>query len=199
LWLFGYVIFCASQGDAVSRFLIPHAWRIADATVEEMPQINWSAAVLAATYRGSVHWVHQDWDLVNPPGMPASAALVELRAASRRSAIGRPIAVPDAGGGARPSRQANHGVDVVPPLGSYFKLTSFVSYPKVMQFGELTHSLVYNSLGRSRPGGRTWTSSARLTTSRTVRLSGSSSPTPWSSRVHCMVPLPCAFETVTSG
>jgi hypothetical protein len=30
----------------------PHARRITDATVEEMPQINWDAAALAATYRG---------------------------------------------------------------------------------------------------------------------------------------------------
>jgi hypothetical protein len=37
LWLFGYVMFCGSHGDAVSRFLIPHARRIADATVEGMP------------------------------------------------------------------------------------------------------------------------------------------------------------------
>jgi hypothetical protein len=36
----------------VSRFLIPNGRRIADATMEEMPQINWGAAVLAATYRG---------------------------------------------------------------------------------------------------------------------------------------------------
>jgi hypothetical protein len=28
------------RGDAVSRFLISHAQRIADVTVEEMPQIN---------------------------------------------------------------------------------------------------------------------------------------------------------------
>jgi hypothetical protein len=40
LWLFGYVIFCGSQGDAVLRFLIPHVRRITDATMEEMPQIN---------------------------------------------------------------------------------------------------------------------------------------------------------------
>jgi hypothetical protein len=39
-------------GGGVSRFPIPHALRIADATVEEMPQINWGAAILAATYRG---------------------------------------------------------------------------------------------------------------------------------------------------
>jgi hypothetical protein len=37
---------------AVSRFLIPHARSIADATVEDMPQINWGVAVLAVTYRG---------------------------------------------------------------------------------------------------------------------------------------------------
>jgi hypothetical protein len=48
--------------------------------------------------------------------MPASVAPVELQAASRRSAIGRPITVPRTRGGARPSRHADHGVDVVPPL-----------------------------------------------------------------------------------
>jgi hypothetical protein len=37
LWLFGNVMFCGSQGDAVPRFPIPHARRIADATVEDMP------------------------------------------------------------------------------------------------------------------------------------------------------------------
>jgi hypothetical protein len=52
LWLFDYVMLCGSQGDVVSRFLIPHAWRVADAIVEEMPQINWGAAVLTATYKG---------------------------------------------------------------------------------------------------------------------------------------------------
>jgi hypothetical protein len=30
LWLFGYIMFCGSQGDAVSRFLIPHARMIAE-------------------------------------------------------------------------------------------------------------------------------------------------------------------------
>jgi hypothetical protein len=32
-------MFYGSQGDAVLRFLIPHAWRIADATME--PNIDW--------------------------------------------------------------------------------------------------------------------------------------------------------------
>jgi hypothetical protein len=31
LWLFGFVLFCSSQGDAMARYLIPHARRIADA------------------------------------------------------------------------------------------------------------------------------------------------------------------------
>jgi hypothetical protein len=51
--------------------------------------------------------------------------------------------------------------------GSYFDPTSFVSYLKVMQFVKLTHSLVCSSLGQSRPGGRTLTSSARATLSPT--------------------------------
>jgi hypothetical protein len=33
LWLFSYVMLCGSRGDMVSRFLIPHARRIVDATM----------------------------------------------------------------------------------------------------------------------------------------------------------------------
>jgi hypothetical protein len=34
------------------RYLILWAQRIADAPLEQMPQISWGSAVLAATYRG---------------------------------------------------------------------------------------------------------------------------------------------------
>jgi hypothetical protein len=52
LWLFGWVLFCESAGDSVSRCMIPWAQRIANAPIEQMPQISWGGAVLAATYRG---------------------------------------------------------------------------------------------------------------------------------------------------
>ena len=52
LWLFGYVMFCGSQGDSVPKYLIPYAWMIADAPLNAVPQINWGAAILACTYRG---------------------------------------------------------------------------------------------------------------------------------------------------
>jgi hypothetical protein len=52
LWLFGLVLFCESTGDSVSRCMIPWAQRIADAPLEQMPQISWGSAVLAATYMG---------------------------------------------------------------------------------------------------------------------------------------------------
>ncbi|KAM0876720.1 hypothetical protein ACQ4PT_035983 [Festuca glaucescens] len=42
LWLFGYVMFCESAGDSVSKFLIPYARMIADADVDAMPQISWA-------------------------------------------------------------------------------------------------------------------------------------------------------------
>jgi hypothetical protein len=51
LWLFSYVMLCGSHGDAVSRFLIPHARRITDTTVEDVPQ-NWVVAVLVVTHWG---------------------------------------------------------------------------------------------------------------------------------------------------
>jgi hypothetical protein len=51
LWLFGFVLFCSSQGDAVARYLIPHARRITDAPLDVVPQISWGNFVLAGAYR----------------------------------------------------------------------------------------------------------------------------------------------------
>jgi hypothetical protein len=52
LWLFGWVLFCESAGDSVSWYLHPWAQKIADAPLEQMPQISWGSAVLTATYSG---------------------------------------------------------------------------------------------------------------------------------------------------
>jgi hypothetical protein len=52
LWLFGWVLFCESARDSVSQYLLPWAQKIADAPLDQMPQISWGSAVLAATYRG---------------------------------------------------------------------------------------------------------------------------------------------------
>jgi hypothetical protein len=37
LWLFGFVMFCSSQGDAVSKFLIPYARRITNTPFDAGP------------------------------------------------------------------------------------------------------------------------------------------------------------------
>jgi hypothetical protein len=52
LWLFGFVLFCNSQGDAVARYLIPHDQRIIDAPLDVVPQISWGNSVLASAYKG---------------------------------------------------------------------------------------------------------------------------------------------------
>jgi hypothetical protein len=52
LWLFGFVLFCSSQGDAVATYLIPHARRIANGPLHVMPQISWGNFVLTSAYRG---------------------------------------------------------------------------------------------------------------------------------------------------
>jgi hypothetical protein len=52
LWPFGFVLFCSSRGDAVARYLIPHARRIADAPLDAVPQISWGNSVLVSAYRG---------------------------------------------------------------------------------------------------------------------------------------------------
>jgi hypothetical protein len=38
LWLFGWVLFCESAGDSMSRCMIPWAQRIADAPLEQVPR-----------------------------------------------------------------------------------------------------------------------------------------------------------------
>ena len=43
------------QGDSCPKQLIPLAMSIADAPLHEVPQFSWGSAVLAATYRGSLH------------------------------------------------------------------------------------------------------------------------------------------------
>jgi hypothetical protein len=40
LWLFGWVMFCNSQGSSVSKHLIPYARVIADAQLDEVPQYS---------------------------------------------------------------------------------------------------------------------------------------------------------------
>jgi hypothetical protein len=51
LWRFRWVLFWESAGDSVSWCLIPWAQRITDAPPEQIPQISWGSAILAATYR----------------------------------------------------------------------------------------------------------------------------------------------------
>jgi hypothetical protein len=52
LWLFGFMLFCSSQGDVVVRYLILHTKRIADGPLDVVPQISWGNTVLFCTYRG---------------------------------------------------------------------------------------------------------------------------------------------------
>lgn len=52
MWLFGWVMFCCSQGNSMPKHLLPYAREIADAPLDDVPQFSWGSAVLAATYRG---------------------------------------------------------------------------------------------------------------------------------------------------
>ena len=52
LWLFGWIMFCSSQGDSCPKQLILVARAIANARLDDIPQFSWASAVLAATYRG---------------------------------------------------------------------------------------------------------------------------------------------------
>lgn len=52
LTLMGWVMFCSSVGNCVTKELIPLAQRIADTPLEDIPEISWGSAVLACTLRG---------------------------------------------------------------------------------------------------------------------------------------------------
>jgi hypothetical protein len=51
LWLFGFVMFCNTQGHAVDRFFLKYAEALADVNNKDC-NYNWGAAVLAYTYEG---------------------------------------------------------------------------------------------------------------------------------------------------
>jgi hypothetical protein len=52
LWLFRFVLFYSSQGDAMARYLIPRTQRLAYAPLDAVPWICWGNFVLAGMYRG---------------------------------------------------------------------------------------------------------------------------------------------------
>jgi hypothetical protein len=54
LCLFGFVLFCSSQGDTVVRYLIPHARRIADMPLDVVPQISWGQLCSCERVQGAL-------------------------------------------------------------------------------------------------------------------------------------------------
>jgi hypothetical protein len=88
LWLFRFVLFCRSQGDAVTRHLIPHARRIADAAFDVVPQISWGNSVLVSAYRGMCSGVSKG--RAAEPILLGFPLLLQLWC-HERFAIGRPV------------------------------------------------------------------------------------------------------------
>jgi hypothetical protein len=88
LWLFGFVLFCSSLGDAVARYLIPHARRIADAPLDVVPQISWGNSILASAYR--VLYLGVLKGRVADPILLGCPLLLQLWC-HERFAIGRPV------------------------------------------------------------------------------------------------------------
>jgi hypothetical protein len=86
LWLFGWVLFCSSDGHVVHKTLIPYAQRIADAAPGEVPQWSWGSAVLAATYRG----LCQACCKTDPDGILTGCGLLLQLWSYERFAIARP-------------------------------------------------------------------------------------------------------------
>ncbi|KAL6838864.1 hypothetical protein ACP4OV_031300 [Aristida adscensionis] len=52
LWLFGWVMFTSTHGNTFDARWIEYARRIADAPLDQIPQLSWGSAVLCGTNRG---------------------------------------------------------------------------------------------------------------------------------------------------
>jgi hypothetical protein len=94
LWLFGWVLFCESVGESVSRCMIPWAQRTADAPLEQMPQISWGQRCSGSYLQGAVFGSDEvDEYGGDPPGVPSPAPDVDPRAVRHRSAQDGPLGV----------------------------------------------------------------------------------------------------------
>uniref|UniRef100_A0A0E0DZH9 Aminotransferase-like plant mobile domain-containing protein n=1 Tax=Oryza meridionalis TaxID=40149 RepID=A0A0E0DZH9_9ORYZ len=87
LWLFGWVMFTATEGRAVDKGLIYYARAIVDAEDGSVPQWSWGSAVLAATYRGLCDACTKN----NPRAIIAGCPLLLQLWAAERFSIGRPV------------------------------------------------------------------------------------------------------------
>ena len=118
LWLFGWIMFCSSQGDSCPKQLIPVARAIANARLDDIPQFSWASAVLAATYRGlctgvtkvsaeeHLCWVSSTVTALVVRALPRGSTRDGLRVV--RPAVPRP----------RRCRQTDDGFAMVPQKGT---------------------------------------------------------------------------------
>jgi hypothetical protein len=81
LWLFRWVLFRESVGNSVSRCMIPWAQRIADAPLEQMPQISWGERCSENYLQGAVFSSDEADEYGGDPlGVPSPAPDVDPRA-----------------------------------------------------------------------------------------------------------------------
>ena len=119
LWLFGWIMFCSSQGDSCPKQLIPLERSIADAPLHEVPQFSWASAVLATTYRGPLHGrdeglsrgAHLCW-------VPSTDTALVVRALPRGSTRDGLRAIRPAVPRPQRRRQTDDGFAVVPQKGT---------------------------------------------------------------------------------
>jgi hypothetical protein len=195
-WLFGWVLFCESLGDSVSRCMIPWAQRIADAPLEQMPQISWGSAVLAASYRGLCSAVTRP---TSREAILLGCPLLLQMWIHERFDIGRPLGVRGDGQRHRPSGPPHHGFSVVSPKGNDLPLRDSSRYDFCSSI-HLTCLVLCNTFGlgssRRRP---TRTSLVRSTGWSMPRSGGRRTLLPSSLPAHHRGSRPCAPETRPTG
>jgi hypothetical protein len=128
LWLFGFVLFCSLQGDAVTRYLNPDTRRIADAPLDVVPHISWGNYVLASAYRAVLGGVEGSCGGDDPSRLSSPSSALVPRAVCDWSVSRAPLRVRAPARGPRPARPFHHGLVVVPSEGNLLPFTFDLSF-----------------------------------------------------------------------
>jgi hypothetical protein len=125
LWLFGFVLFYSSQGDAVARYLIPHAQRcsLARPAPYQLGQLC-SCGNVQGPVLGGVEGSFGGADPSRMSSFFSSGATSGLRLVGQSS----PSTLRAAARGPRPARPFHHGLIMAPPDSNFLPFTFNLSF-----------------------------------------------------------------------
>jgi hypothetical protein len=128
LWLFGFVLFCSSQGDVVARYSIPmlggSPMRPWTSCLDQLGQLCSCECVQGAVLGG----VERSCGGADSSRQSSPSSALMPRAVCDWSASRAPVRVRAPAKGPRPARPFHHGLVVVPSEGNFLPFTFNLSF-----------------------------------------------------------------------